>query len=102
MNTKLNVFYIWYSFIDEEERLQFVLEFSFRQSNGNTISYKYEGMRIRSDNWVKKFIKLQIPDLSKHRIKLINTNKEYYVPTIFNAMADSLNLDPPNKQEVTP
>ena len=85
----VNIFFTWFLFLDEQEVMQTGLEVSFRQFNGTPITYKFNGLkRIRSDNWVKKFVKTEITDLSKSKLKAIRKQTDYYVPTIIYAMSD--------------
>ena len=85
----VNIFFIWFLYLDEQEVMQTGLELSFRQSNQVPITYKFNGLkRIRSDNWVKKFIKTEIPDLSNSKLKAIRKQTDYYMPTIIYAMSD--------------
>ena len=87
----VNVFFTWYLFLDEEEVMQTGLELSFRQFNGIPITYNFKGLKkIRSDNWVKRFVKSEILDLSDSRLKVIRKQTDYYVPTIIYAMSDDL------------
>ena len=85
----VNIFFTWFLYLDEQEVMQTGLEVSFRQFNGTPITYRFNGLkRIRSDNWVKKFVKTEIPDLSKSKLKAIRKQTDYYVPTIIYAMLD--------------
>ena len=85
----VNIFFTWFLYLDEQEVMQTGLEVSFRQFNGTPITYRFNGLkRIRSDNWVKKFVKTEIPDLSKYKLKAIRKQTDYYVPTIIYAMLD--------------
>jgi uncharacterized protein involved in tolerance to divalent cations len=85
----VKIFFTWFLFLDEKEIMQTGLEVSFRQFNGKPITYKFNGLkRIRSDNWVKKFIKTEITDLSNYKLKAIKKQSNYYVPTIIYAMSD--------------
>ena len=85
----VNIFFTWFLFLDEEEVMQTGLEVSFRQFNGIPITYKFNSLkRIRSDNWVKKFVKTEISDLSNAKLKAIRKQGDYYVPTIIYAMSD--------------
>ena len=85
----VNIFFTWFLFFDEEEVMQTGLEVSFRQFNGIPITYKFNSLkRIRSDNWVKKFVKTEISDLSNAKLKAIRKQGNYYVPTIIYAMSD--------------
>ncbi len=85
----VNIFFTWFLFLDEEDVMQTGLEVSFRQSNGIPITYKFNGLkRIGSDNWVKKFVKTEISDLSNAKLKATRKQGDYYVPTIIYAMSD--------------
>ena len=85
----VTIFFTWFLFLDEEDVMQTGLEVSFRQFNGIPITYKFNGLkRIRSNNWVKKFVKTEITDLSNSKLKAIRKQTDYYVPTIIYAMSD--------------
>jgi hypothetical protein len=84
-----NVFYIWYLYDDVEGIMQTGLELSFRNSFGDPICYNFKELRrISSDDWIKKYIKKNIPYLNTCRIKLISKQSDFYVPTIIYAMSN--------------
>ena len=83
----VKIFFTWLYFIDDKEILRTSLEVSFRQFNGNPISYTFSNLKgMKSDKWVKKFVKTQISDLSNSKLKAISKQGNYYVPTILYAM----------------
>jgi hypothetical protein len=85
----INIFFTWRLYLDKDERVQTILEVSFRQWNGQAICYKFEGIkRMRSDEWVKKFVKSNIADLKNKKLKAIRKQGDYYVPTILYALGD--------------
>jgi hypothetical protein len=87
------IFYLWALYSDENGIMRTVLEISFKQKSGEPImwTFKDPDLRIRSDNWIKKYIKNRVPELKNFRIKLISTQihqSNYYKPTILFALSE--------------
>jgi hypothetical protein len=85
----VNIFFTWGLYLNEIDTLpDTILEISYRQWNRVPITYKFNVKRMRSDNWVKKFAKANISNLSNSRLKAIRKQGDYYVPTILYAIGD--------------
>lgn len=72
------VFYRWCIFMDEKERMQTMLEIAYQKMG--TIYCKQiteeNTLRIRTDKWVKKYLKKNESGLADGRIKLISKNND--------------------------
>jgi hypothetical protein len=86
----IKVFFTWYLLLKNEDKIPSTcLEISFIQWNGKPICYKFEDIkRMRSDEWVKKYLKLNIAYLKDKKLKAIRKQENYYFPTILYALGD--------------
>ena len=85
----IKVFFTWYLILVKDKIPYTCLEVSFKQWNGEPICYKFEYLkRIRSDDWVKKYLKSKIAYLTNKKLKAIRKQGDYYKPTIIYAIMD--------------